>query len=255
MCGRFTLTHTPEELARHFAARVLDNLAPSWNIAPTQKSVAITAQGREGYANDTDIGMPTDVIPPPTHTQGHANGEEGAGGAGGRPAAPRHAELQNTRRQARRVAWGLPARFRGGSILINARMETVAEKPTFRRAFAGSRCLVPASGWYEWSAPKTPWHIGAADGEVMGFAGLLLRHEGEDRFVILTGLSTGGLSDIHNRQPLVIAPADFDAWLTGDVDGACALCVSAGAERFAWHRVGPDVGKVSLDSPSLAAPI
>ena len=61
--------------------------------------------------------------------------------------------------EARLVSWGLPPAPGGRSFLINARMETVTEKPTFRDSFATRRCIVPASGWYEWSAPKTPWHV------------------------------------------------------------------------------------------------
>ena len=57
------------------------------------------------------------------------------------------------------ACWGLPPARQGRNLLINARMETVTEKPTFRDAFATRRCIIPASGWYEWSAPKTPWHV------------------------------------------------------------------------------------------------
>ena len=94
------------------------------------------------------------------------------------------------------VAWGLPPAGEGRSFLINARMETAAQKPTFRDAFASRRCLVVASGWYEWSAPKRPWHVQLGDGGVMGMGGLLLRRGNEDRFVIMTSAANGELTSI-----------------------------------------------------------
>ena len=77
--------------------------------------------------------------------------------------------------QAKIAAWGLPPTGPNKSFLINARMETAREKPTFRDAFLLSRCIVVASGWYEWSAPKTPWHIQLSDGGVMAMDGLLFQ--------------------------------------------------------------------------------
>ena len=88
--------------------------------------------------------------------------------------------------------WGLPPSEEGRSFLINARMETAAEKPTFRQAFANRRCLVVASGWYEWSGPRKPWHVQLCDGGVMGFGGLLLRRGDQDRFVVMTSAADGG---------------------------------------------------------------
>ena len=69
--------------------------------------------------------------------------------------------LQN---EAMMAQWGMPPASAKHSFLINARSETVQDKPTFREAFHHRRCLVVASGWYEWSAPKTPWHIQLDDG-------------------------------------------------------------------------------------------
>ena len=68
------------------------------------------------------------------------------------------------------VAWGLLPAGERRSFLINARMETAAQKPTFRDAFASRRCIVVASGWYEWSAPKRPWHVQLGDGGVRAWA-------------------------------------------------------------------------------------
>lgn len=156
--------------------------------------------------------------------------------------------------------WGLPPTGEGRSLLINARMETVTEKPTFRNAFATRRCLVVASGWYEWSAPKTPWHVQLADGGVMAFGGLLLRRSGaeeggEDRFVIMTSAANGDLASIHHRQPLVLAPDNWSRWLTGSGAEAADLCVAAPSSWFNWYRVGPAIGRVAEDHPELVTPL
>lgn len=151
--------------------------------------------------------------------------------------------------------WGLPPVGEGRSFLINARMETAAEKPTFRDAFATRRCLVVASGWYEWSAPKTPWHVQLADGGVMAFGGLLLNRGSENRFVIMTSAANGDLASIHHRQPLVLAPENWPRWLTGNLEEANSLCTAAPASWFNWYRVGPAVGRVAEDHPELVTPL
>ena len=157
--------------------------------------------------------------------------------------------------EATLVAWGLPPADEGRSFLINARMETAAQKPTFRDAFATRRCLVVASGWYEWSAPKRPWHVQLADGGVMGMGGLLLRRGNEDRFVIMTSAANGELTAIHHRQPLVLPPDSWDRWLAGSQQDAAELCVAAPVASFNWYRVGPAVGRVAEDHPELVTPL
>ncbi len=157
--------------------------------------------------------------------------------------------------EAALVAWGLPPAGEGRSFLINARMETAAQKPTFRDAFASRRCIVVASGWYEWSAPKQPWHVQLGDGGVMGMGGLLLRRGNEDRFVIMTSAANGELTSIHHRQPLVLPPGSWDRWLAGSAQDAAELCVAAPATWFNWYRVGPAVGRVAEDHPELVTPL
>ncbi len=160
--------------------------------------------------------------------------------------------LQNETATAR---WGLPSAFAKQSFLINARAETVQEKPTFRDAFHHRRCMVVASGWYEWSAPKTPWHVKLCDGEAMAFAGLLFGQKDQQRFVIMTTNADAGLADIHHRAPLVLAPDDYDTWIGGNATTAASLLCPAPAKWFKWYRVGPEVGKVSHEHPALATPL
>jgi putative SOS response-associated peptidase YedK len=151
--------------------------------------------------------------------------------------------------------WGLPPKSTKHSFLINARAETVTEKPTFRDAFHYRRCLVVASGWYEWSASKTPWHVQLCDGGVMAFGGLLYGLPEQQCFVIMTTKADAGLAAIHHRAPLVLASTDFDAWVGVDVLAAAALLRPAPSTWFNWYRVGPEVGKVSRDHPALMAPL
>ena len=151
--------------------------------------------------------------------------------------------------------WGLRPSGGKKTILINARMETANEKPTFSRAFLHSRCIVVASGWYEWSAPKTPWHIKLCNGGVLPMAGLFFRLGAQSRFVILTSAADQKLKKIHHRQPLVLGAGDEENWLNGSADQAAALCKIAPASWFNWYRVSPDVGKVALDHPDLVTPL
>ena len=160
--------------------------------------------------------------------------------------------LQN---EAVMAQWGLPPASAKQSFLINARAETVQEKPTFRDAFHHRRCMVVASGWYEWSAPKTPWHLQLCDGGVMAFAGLLYGQKDQQRFVIMTTNADAGLADIHHRAPLVLAPDSYDAWIGGNATTAASLLRPAPANGFNWYRVGPEVGKVAHDHPALATPL
>jgi len=160
--------------------------------------------------------------------------------------------LQN---EAVMAQWGLPPASAKQSFLINARAETVQEKPTFRDAFHHRRCMVVASGWYEWSAPKTPWHQQLCDGGVMAFAGLLYGQKDQQRFVIMTTNADAGLADIHHRAPLVLAPDGYDAWIGGNATTAASLLRPAPANWFNWYRVGPEVGKVAHDHPALATPL
>lgn len=125
------------------------------------------------------------------------------------------------------------ARFRWGLVpgwaddpadlpdMINARSETAHEKPAFRASFARRRCLLPATGFYEWRAEeggKQPYHVRRGDGEVFAFAGIWDRWEdprGErlDSCAILTTEAAGDLKELHDRMPVILRPEDYDRWL------------------------------------------
>lgn len=132
--------------------------------------------------------------------------------------------------------WGLiphwakdPATFR--ATLVNARSESAHEKPSFRDAFKRDRCVVPASGFYEWRAPegggrKQPFWIRRRDGAPMALAGLHARNERAetpDSFTILTTRPNALMARLHDRQPVILPAATIDAWFDPERRDAASL--------------------------------
>ncbi|MCX5384184.1 SOS response-associated peptidase [Streptomyces sp. NBC_00083] len=198
MCGRYASTRSPEDLTGLFHVTdrpTADALAPSWNVAPTDPVYAILERaGRDGDAE--------------------------------------------VRRELRALRWGLVPSWakdpKAGSRMINARVETVHEKPAYRRAFAKRRCLLPADGFYEWDpvkdettgkTRKQPYFIHPADGQVMAMAGLYEywrdpEVKGDDdpaawllTCTIITTEATDAAGRVHPRMPLALTPDHYDTWL------------------------------------------
>jgi len=163
------------------------------------------------------------------------------------------------------AAWGLvPSWAKDPSIgarMINARLETIAEKPSFRTSFAKRRCVVPASGYYEWhTSPegKTPFYIYPADGSPLAFAGLIeaWRNSPADEWLITCAIVTTGargeMAEIHDRQPVMM---ERDAWTTW-LDPASTkddlfAAAAADAPALEWHPVDKGVGNVRNNSEEL----
>jgi putative SOS response-associated peptidase YedK len=167
-------------------------------------------------------------------------------------------------RRLQSYRWGLvPAWAKDPSIgnkLINARAETLAEKPAFRTALAQRRCLVPATGFYEWkSGPlgKVPQHIRLASGGLMTFAGLWESwKDGEGReirsFALITTTPNALMAPIHDRMPVVIAPEDRERWLQGGAaTDLLRPCPDAWLVAIA---VGSGVNSPRQDGPWLLDP-
>ena len=170
------------------------------------------------------------------------------------------------------LRWGLiPAWAKDATIgnrMINARAETVAEKPSFRRAFATRRCLVVGDGYYEWArgrgGRKTPYLFSSPDRRPFGFAGLWeVWRKGEQTIescVILTTEAVGAVARVHDRMPVVVAPSDYATWL-GTATGAAAsgdvlaavLRHSPGA-AFEGTRVGTHVNNPRNDDAACVSP-
>lgn len=185
-------------------------------------------------------------------------------------------------RQLRTLRWGLVpswAKDPGiGSRMINARMETVAEKPAFRKAFAVRRCLLPADGYFEWyptsqvgksgKPVKQPFYIHPADGAVMAMAGLYeiwkdpTRDDDDpDRFrwtcTVLTTDAPDELGKIHDRMPLLVTRDNRDAWLDPgtEKDRLLDLLVPAQQTGLQAYPVSPAVGNVRNNGPELVEPL
>ena len=144
-----------------------------------------------------------------------------------------------------------------GKRIINARAETVSEKPTFRDAFSVSRCLVPASGWYEWAGKGRPFHVQLTDARVMAFAGLYFKSDSPSQagqFVILTTAAQAELAKVHHRSPLVLPASNWQSWLSGRVVEAEVCLVPPLARYFNIYPVASAVGDISQDNASLVAP-
>ena len=130
-------------------------------------------------------------------------------------------------REMRFFKWGLVPSWAKdtsmGARLINARSESVAEKPAFREAFKQRRCIIPADGFYEWQRTggrKQPFFFRMRDEHPFGFAGLWERWEGEDGEVInscaiLTTEANEVLRPVHDRMPVILHPDDYELWLGG----------------------------------------
>lgn len=236
MCGRYAASRNPDDLVEEFELeeRPEQVLPASYNVAPTQNVYAVVER-------------------PP-------RGEPDA-----KPTRALHV-----------VRWGLVPSWakdpKIGSRLINARMESVAEKPAFRRAFAKRRCLLPADGYFEWygetKGKKQPFFIRPADGGVLAMAGLYelwkdpSAGEDEDPWLwtctVLTTSAPDDLGRIHDRMPLLVEHERYAEWLDpsrDDPEELTSLLVPAAPGRLTAYPVSTEVNNVRNNSPHLVEPI
>ncbi len=248
MCGRYASSRSPDDLVEEFEVvdtRIAAPLAADYNVAPTKEVYAVVER-------------------PPSREPGQDATE--------RP-----------QRQLRVLTWGLvPSWAKDPSIgnrMINARMETVAEKPAYRRAFASRRCLLPADGYFEWyptqqlskagKPVKQPFFITPKDGGVLAMAGLYeiwrdpTRGEDDpDRFrwtcTVLTTEAEDAVGHIHDRMPLMVDRERWGAWLdpepapTADLLG---LLTPAAPGRLDAYPVATLVNNVRNNGPELLDPL
>ena len=118
--------------------------------------------------------------------------------------------------------WGIPG-CRGG-LMINARAETVCEKPMFRRSIAAQRCVVPATGYYEWDKEKHKYFF-QIPGKPLYLAGIFDNVEGVNCFVVLTTKPNTTVHDIHDRMPLLLSSEQIRPWLTSAQDALQLLTI------------------------------
>jgi putative SOS response-associated peptidase YedK len=173
-------------------------------------------------------------------------------------------------RHFRLMHWGLlpawvkdPRKF---TPLINARAETVKERPAFKNAIKRRRCLIPADGYYEWQTSerhKRPYFIHRGDGSPIGLAGVAetwIGPNGEelDTVAIVTAPASADLAALHHRVPVTIPPSDFERWLdcnAHDVDAVMALLRGPDEGEFVWHEISTRVNRVANDDAQLILPI
>ncbi|MDQ1705053.1 MAG: hypothetical protein QOF18_1419 [Frankiaceae bacterium] len=217
MCGRYASARSVEDLAEAFGIGVhdVDSVAEAdWNIAPTKPVTAVLVTDNHRRLTTLRWGL----VP----------------------------------------AWSIDPTV--GARMINARIETVADKPAFRDALAARRCLLPADGWYEWAVQpggiRQPYYLTPPDGRVIAFAGLWeIWRDAEGRLLhsatILTGPAPDDLSHVHDRSPVVLAAADWAAWLDPDTTDVRRLLRPTGAGVVAARPVGLAVGDVRNNAPTL----
>ncbi|MGA3307904.1 MAG: SOS response-associated peptidase [Xanthobacteraceae bacterium] len=169
------------------------------------------------------------------------------------------------------VRWGLlpawvkdPKTF---SLLVNARGESVLDKPAFRNAMRRRRCLIPADGFYEWRAgragePKRPYFVRAKSGGPLAFAGLWETWTGPngeevDTAAIVTTRANRMLATVHERMPVIVPPEAFDLWLDCarvEATTAAALIAPAGEALLECYEISPAVNRVANDDARLIEP-
>ena len=170
-------------------------------------------------------------------------------------------------RRLRPMRWGfIPHWYKtpsDGPLLINARSETIAEKPAFRAACRERRCLVVASGFYEWKRQKgetpLPWYVTRADGAPMAFGAIWQDWSRDEAahvsVAIVTTAANAAMAPIHDRLPLVVEPADWPLWLGEDGKGAATLMHPAPDDLLVLTPVSTAVNSNRASGPDLIAPV
>jgi putative SOS response-associated peptidase YedK len=247
MCGRYASSRRPEDLIEEFEvveSRVPAPLPPDYNVAPTKEVYAVVERPPSG---ETAKDAPADA-----------------------------------HRQLRVLRWGLVPSWAKdpaiGNRMINARMETLAEKPAFRRAFAKRRCLLPADGYFEWypteertkagKPRKQPFFIRPKDGTSLAMAGLYeiwrdpTRDEDDpERFrwtcTVITTEAEDALGRIHDRMPLMVERERWGQWLdpTQGQSSLLDLLVPAAPGRLEAFPVSTEVSNVRNNGPHLLDPL
>jgi putative SOS response-associated peptidase YedK len=222
MCGRLAITLPNDAMAQLFAAQPANTLpeVPNFNVCPTTQVHVVRASA----SSDT----------------GHI----------GRDLLP--------------MRWGfLPHWYKtetAGPLLINARAETIAEKPAFRAACRDRRCLIMATGFYEWTksdaGDRLPWYIHRRDSAPIAFAGIWQGwgHEGGATCAIVTTPANAPISAIHHRMPLIVEPDDWPLWLGEKGKGAARLMQPGADDVLEYHRVDKAVNSNRAHGAQLIEP-
>jgi putative SOS response-associated peptidase YedK len=230
MCGRYALSTAPKELLTLFNLQTLPQLRPRFNIAPTQVIDVVRAMGSGAEATEDN----TDTL---------------------------HNRWSPMR-------WGLIPAWSSSpekaGVLINARAETVATKPSFREGYRKRHCLIPASGFYEWQksgGPKQPFYIGLEKWKPFAMAGIWEEWTAPDGALtesccILTTDANDLVAEIHARMPVILKPRDYHRWLWGTSQGDTGgdLLRAFPADQMQAVPVSTWVNKTQHDDPRCIKP-
>lgn len=250
MCGRFVTTSTAEDIAAYFGASVADSLAQSLDLAASGSSDA------------------TEHVPDPEHLPGRdanynvAPTNDVLGVVDPMGIADEDGRVEH---QVRSYQWGLVPSWakdvKIGSKMINARAETIAEKPAFKGLFRKHRLIVPMDGFYEWQVvagqkAKQPMFIHRADGEPLAVAGMWAAWRdkalGDDApwlhtCTVITTTANSTMAPVHDRMPVVLPADRWDEWLdptNQDIDGLLHFLVPAPDDVLVMHPVSTAVNNV-----------
>ncbi|MDP9806826.1 putative SOS response-associated peptidase YedK [Trueperella bonasi] len=236
MCGRYATTMSRTDLQLEFrleAATESYEPPPNYNVAPTQTVPIVVI--RKPLDDDERLGQS--------------------------PAAqPAEASVVRALNPA---FWGLIAPWAQdlSRPMINARMETLTEKKMFAPSLKSRRCIIPASGYFEWRKPeKTPFYIFRADGRPLAFAGLYSWYNTGDDWLltctIITREAEGAMAEIHNRVPLILDAHEYDTWLDPTLtDPAIIHQFERPHPELAYHQVHKAVGNVRNNLPGNIMPV
>lgn len=218
MCGRYVLKQTPAKLKEYFSLDEVADFGPHYNIPPGT-DIPVIRQSPEG------------------------------------------------KRVLHLLRWGLVPHWAKdptiGAKLSNARGETIAEKPSFRDAFKRRRCLVPADGFYEWKTEgriKQPYYFSMKSGEPFALGGVWESWRAPDGSLLRTCcLITTGPNEImrpvHDRMPVIVAPDDYEEWLTGDPGEAQTLIRPYISEDMKTWAVDRRVSRSGEEGADLVLPV
>ena len=224
MCGRFGLFAELDALAEQFnfdPSIVWDIYSPRWNIPPTVPVLTVQPSSSDGQSGKNIPGL---------------------------------------------LRWGMTGarnpRSRGsGRPLFNARAETVHRLPSFRQPFRERRCLVPASGFYEWkkddSGNRTPIWFHREDDAAVAFAGIWATERADDYDIdacaVITCAANDLVAPVHQRMPVILPPEAYDDWLNPDTDAGTLLALLQPVEwpGMSCHPVSTEVNRAANDYPSL----
>ncbi|MBU2994753.1 SOS response-associated peptidase [Octadecabacter sp. 1_MG-2023] len=148
----------------------------------------------------------------------------------------------------------------GGPLLINARAETIAEKPAFKAACRERRCIIPAAGFYEWERPengsKLPWFVQRSDGAPLAMAAIW-QDWGElgSTAAIVTTSANNAMGRIHHRIPVILEADQWAKWLGEEGKGAATLMTATGEDTLTFHRVDTAVNSNRAHGPELIEPL